>query len=413
MTILNAIPFDGVEINSSTWREFQQRFLAPLHTGENGDGLVYLPRSGDFKVSQRAAGANMSVDVAGGAAWAAGLSVWGAGTTYNLPISAAHATFTRYDMVCIRADHVSKEVRLVVKEGTPSSSPVEPVMDKSGEPYHEIPLARVTVGPGVSQITNANIDDRREFIGHAPGVMRWVKNVSGQTMLPGHIVAWNGFSPIEVTFSTTPADPNTAGCMATLTPNNSFGLMTVYGAGLVRLAELKGTGTRVGTSSAAGLAQENALNWIATLLEFPNAVGYAAKCWIDLSHLKEPTITLIKNIREETTLQSFAYMNNMSATFFMRRPGKVMITCRGVLTQAGTTPSCELAAALDAATELCYRGTSQGIADQRGYFSFTHVFDNVHSGQHTAGLKWRVTGPGMTGYLEGAVFPATLQIEVL
>lgn len=412
MTILNAIPFDGVEINSSTWRLFQQQFLAPMHASENDDGLVYLPRSGNFKVSQRAVGANMSVDVASGAAWAAGLSVW-SGSTYNLPISAAHASFTRYDMVCIRVDHINKEARLVVKEGTPSSSPVEPVMDKSGEPYHEVPLARVTVGPGVLQITNADIDDRREFIGHAPGIVRWVKNVSGQTMLPGHIVVWDGFSPVDVTFSTTPADSKTAGCMATLTPHNGFGLMTVFGMGLVRMAELKGTGTRVGTSTLAGLAQESARNYIATLLDTPGAQGYAVQCWIDATRIREQTITLTRAVQETTTLTSFAYANGLSTNLFMQHAGKVMITMRGIATYSGTTgQTVQFAAAIDDQESVGYI-SGNGNADYRGFFSFTHLFDPIYAGNHTCGLKWRVTVSGGQGILHGQILPTVCQIEVL
>ena len=412
MSLINAIPFDGISIGSDTWRAFQMGFHAPMRTAVNDDGLIYTPVDNGLKVTQRGTGANMSVDVSAGGGWANGLSFWST-DTINLAIASAHATYTRLDYIVVRADFVTKEARLYVKQGVPAAAPVEPVLDKAAAPYYEVPLALITVGPAVASIVHADINDRREFINGAPAVCRMVKNTSGQTLYPGQIVAWNDWSPTEVILTTTPADPNTAGLIASIIPNNGLGLMTVQGIGLVRLAEAKGTGTRVGTSSTAGLAAENALNYIATLLESPPAVGAAGRCWVDLSQLKHPTITMVKAIREQTTLTSFFYMNDMSATFTMRRPGKVMITCRGILTQAGTTPTCELAAAIDGQTVVCYRGSGQGYADYRGYFSFTHIFDDIYAGAHTAGLKWRVTGASMTGYLEGGVLPGYCQIEVL
>lgn len=415
MTLINAIPFDGVEISSGIWRLYQQQFLSPMHINTGADGLVYMPGSNNFKVTQRAAGANMSVDVAPGAAWADGLSAWSQ-TIGNLTIAAAHASFTRYDLICVRADHITKEARLIVKQGVPSSTPVEPSLDKSGQPYHEIALARVTIPPGASQITNSNIDDRREFISQAPGVVRVVKNVSGQTLLPGHIVVWNEFSPTEVTLSTTAADAKVAGCMATQTANNDYGLLTVYGIGLVRLAELKGTGTRVGTSTIAGLAQENARNYIATLLDTPSVQGQAVTCWIDTSRTRESTITLVRNVQESTTLTSFAYVNGLSTTFSMYNAGKVMITVRGQASFSGEvgTQTVQFVAAIDGQiSDVAHYTGVGGQVSFGGPFSFTHIFPDIFPGNHTAGLKWRVTAAGNTGFLHGNLMPTVVQIEVL
>lgn len=408
---LYAIPFDGVSISSGVWRWFQQLFLSPMHTSSPDDGLVYALTNEGFKVTQRAAGANMSVDVSAGQAWADGLAVW-AQSAANLAIAAAHATYTRYDYVVIRADNASKTATLTVRQGTPAASPVEPALEKSGEPFYDVPLARITVSPGVSSIVAAAIDDRREFVNSAPGVMRAVKNVSGATMYPGHIVAWNDWSPLEVVFSTTPADPNTAGCIASIIPHNATGLMTVQGVGLVRLAEALGTGSRVGTSSAAGLGQENALNYIATLLESPPAIGSAARCWVDLGQLKHPTITLTNSNLEQTTLTSYAYVNGLSATFTMRRPGKVMMTFRGLPSLNQHLGSADFALALDGQTvpmhHLVWALTGHPV-------TLVYVFDQIHAGAHTGGVKWKKQDEGATtiAYLNGALNPTTLQIEVL
>ena len=408
---LFAIPFDGVSISSTTWREFQRLFLSSMHTSAPDDGLVYAPLNDGFKVTQRGIGANMSVDVSPGQGWANGLAAW-INTTTNLPIAAAHATYTRYDYVVIRADNISKTATLTVLQGTPAASPAEPVLDKSGSPYYDIPLARITVSAGVTSIVAAAIDDRREFVNSAPGVTRLVKNVSGQTMYPGQIVVWNDFSPVEVIFTTTPADPNTAGVIASIIPNNSFGLLTVHGIGLVRIGEALGTGSRVGTSSTAGLAKENALNYIATLLESPPVVGAAGRCWEDLSQLKHPTITLTNSNSETTTLTSFAYVNGLSTAFTMRRPGKVMITFSGYPGSSTAGVPVRIAAAIDGQTvELL--NYDLGLAAYRNRMNFVHIFDSIHAGSHSAGIKWCIGAGGSTGYLNGTTLPTRCQIEVL
>lgn len=411
MSLLNAIPFDGISIGSGAWRAFQQGFLAPMRTAVSDDGLIYSPVDNGFKVTP---GAGLSVDISAGSAWANGLALW-KDSSSNLVIAAAHATYTRYDYVVLRADFITKEARLVVRQGTPSAAPTEPALDKSAAPYYDVPLALVTVANGVSSIAASAISDRREFVNSAPGVMRMVKNVSGQTMYPGHIVAWNDWSPVEVIFTTTVADQNTAGVIASIIPNNGYGLMTVQGIGLIKLAANCGAGDAVGTSATAGAADvRHGPNYIARLLE-SGAAGAVVRCWVDTSRLQAPAITFKKTAHETTTLTSFNYVNDMSATFTMRKPGMVMLSFRGVVAATGTSPVCELALAIDGDQEVCFRcgAATSSTTDERNYASFSHIFANINAGSHTAGLKWRVTGGSMQGDLRGDILPAVCQIEVL
>lgn len=410
MTLIDAIPFDGVSIGSDTWRTFQQGFLAPMRTAVSDDGLIYSPVDNGFKVTQRAAGATMSVDVSAGAAWANGLAAW-SDEAVNLPIAAAHATYARFDYVVVRADFVTKEARVTVKQGTPAAVPTPPVLDKSAAPYYEVPLALVTVGAAVVTIVTAAIEDRREFINSAPGVMRMVKNVSGYTLLPGSLVAWNEYSPTEVRYTTTPSDPNTAGVIASIIPNDGVGLMTVQGVGLVKLKDPLGPGTRVGSSNAAGQAQENALNYIATLLEL-GASGQTVRCWVDMTQLKHPTISLTNANYEQTTLDNFAYVNGLSTTFTMRRPGKVMLTFRGKIAANTHLGYVHFALRVDGQTVPVHR---QLWVQNNFTLTFMHIFDGIHAGAHTAGVQWKKQDDGAAtiGYLDGTIYPTTLQIEVL
>lgn len=134
-----------------------------------------------LKVSQRGAGANMSVDVAVGDA----MIPRSDGTyshpvfndaVYNAVITTADGSNPRRDIVVMYVDYnqtpstaVSNNtngvVKIAVVAGTPAGSPVDPTSAAiqsavgSGNPW--IPLARVRVGNGVGSISNSVIDDLR------------------------------------------------------------------------------------------------------------------------------------------------------------------------------------------------------------------------------------------------------------
>ncbi|MCK5644769.1 MAG: hypothetical protein KAJ19_28475, partial [Gammaproteobacteria bacterium] len=72
-------------------------YLNNLRVAARGWGVV----SG-LAVSQRGAGANMSVDIATGEAWINGTKVT-KGSTTNVVITSAHASYDRYDLVVINS----------------------------------------------------------------------------------------------------------------------------------------------------------------------------------------------------------------------------------------------------------------------------------------------------------------------
>jgi hypothetical protein len=132
------------------------------------DGLVAYPgvvRLGDLKVTQRAAGANMSVDVAAGSVFIDGSSVALQGCYFckntaavNVPIAAAPGSGTRTDLIVARvydkqADGGTlytwalEKVTGTVGAGTPAA------------PVSSALLATVTVAAGNVSIVNAAISE--------------------------------------------------------------------------------------------------------------------------------------------------------------------------------------------------------------------------------------------------------------
>lgn len=125
--------------------------------------------AGDFLVAQRAAGANMSVDVAAGSCWIRGDDNATLQPTYryreaavtNLAISAADPTNPRKDIVVAEIldstfAGVSKLGRLRAITGTPAGSPVEPAL-----PNNALKLAMIDVPALDTSIENAQITDKR------------------------------------------------------------------------------------------------------------------------------------------------------------------------------------------------------------------------------------------------------------
>lgn len=144
-----------------------RRMLMSLTGGRAG----VIPRTAtftDLKVSQRGAGANMSVDVAEGSCVVLGTEATYQGAYYaesqgtvNITISAADATNPRRDMIVARVKDAaysgaSNTFSLEVVNGTAAASPVDPTI-----PANCIVLGRVAVAANATSITNANITDLR------------------------------------------------------------------------------------------------------------------------------------------------------------------------------------------------------------------------------------------------------------
>jgi len=100
--------------------------------------------------------AAMNVVVGTGVAWMDGLR-YANSAPVTVTIDAADATYTRYDLVCIKVTFASNAFGATVHKGTPAASPVVPTPTQDTSVW-EFPLAVVTVAPGTSAITTAMID---------------------------------------------------------------------------------------------------------------------------------------------------------------------------------------------------------------------------------------------------------------
>jgi hypothetical protein len=160
-----------LSVTSAPWQQVDmpaldlRRFLTALSQAEGVRSLTEL------QVSQRAAGANMSVDISSGYGFVQGDAVTGQGmylayndATYNLTgFTAAHATLPRIDRVAIRvrdAFHgdAANDISFQIVTGTATSgATLANLTGAAAVPSSHLLLANVLVPAAATTITSANI----------------------------------------------------------------------------------------------------------------------------------------------------------------------------------------------------------------------------------------------------------------
>ena len=102
---------------------------------------------------------NMTVSVQPGSAWINGYYFTLKDTPEVLTIQ-SNATLFRIDSVILGLNYTSREIKPYVRSSAVSSAPSAVTLQRDGSVY-ELELARVLVGPGVTQIVQTNITDMR------------------------------------------------------------------------------------------------------------------------------------------------------------------------------------------------------------------------------------------------------------
>jgi hypothetical protein len=148
--------------------QYSARVTRQLLTDIATEGVV---DGASFAVTERAAGANMSVDVAAGRAYISGTDQSNQGLylciteqTVNVIVEPADPSLGRIDLVVAQVRDpnaggiAGDDWQFTVLEGTPDASPVAPSL-----PASSIPLAEIAVGAGVTSILDVDLTDLRTF----------------------------------------------------------------------------------------------------------------------------------------------------------------------------------------------------------------------------------------------------------
>ncbi len=136
-------------------------------------------------------------------------------------------------------------LKLAVVAGTPASTPSDPTSSQittaigASNPY--IVLARIAVGTGVTQITNSDITDLRQFMGIPTFLVSRQNDVTNLLERRARILSGWGAIPVggmasgaeAVNFST----PFTTRPIITLTSGGDHPSATTYGSGAINLKQ--------------------------------------------------------------------------------------------------------------------------------------------------------------------------------
>ena len=248
-----------------------------------------------FKVTQRGAGANFSVDVALGEAVVTGDDQTNQGNylarsiaTINAVVSAAPGSNSRYDIVCLRMNDpnaggsAGNTATIVVTAGTPAASPTIPATPASS-------LLLAVLGPiatATASITTGIISDSRVVAGRraAPGTIEWSANsaaASGWLFAAGQAVSRTTYARLFAHVSTTfgSGDGSTTFNLPDLRGRGAIGVDNMNGTDAGRLSVSNAIGTSGGTETVT-LAKAN----LPTHVHGPGTLVPSAHAVTDPSH---------------------------------------------------------------------------------------------------------------------------------
>jgi hypothetical protein len=255
-------------LQNDTYDADQFRQLLDIVVADGGVALV-----SDLEVTQRAAGANRSVDVAPGTCVIPGTDIADQGkylcrlfNSVNVPLDAAPGTGqSRIDLIIAQARDSTAvfgapdDWTITFVKGTAASSPTVP-----SAPASSIVLAQVLVGSNVTTITDSNITDTRAAATGALGLARPTARMYLAT----------ADTPLYINPSNTP------GQISPLTKDFANGItfassaFTIVTPGLYRVtAQLEQSTTTFGSSSTAHAGVEVHVNGTAVRLTTVDMVG--------------------------------------------------------------------------------------------------------------------------------------------
>lgn len=201
-------PWDGTAVGDAALvapydeQEWDDNERMEFNSGGNVGVLPNPYNLNRMQVTERAAGANMSVDVDTGAALVYGKRFKNTATV-NLTIAANASGNPRIDRVVVVWNRQAiaytgvtpnidpKTCRVAVLQGTPGAVPVAPALTQNSATVYMIPLAQVAVANGAVTITDSEITDEREF----------AETPSGMVLLEEQVLTGTAAS---VTFSDIP-----------------------------------------------------------------------------------------------------------------------------------------------------------------------------------------------------------------
>lgn len=109
---------------------------------------------------------------------------------YSITLDAADSALPRNDAIALRLDMTNRTMTIVVRKGSPSSTPVVPLPYRSSNMW-ELFVAMVLVRPNATTIAQADISDRRSNTNVCGWVTGLIDQVDTQTLFAQYQDAYN------------------------------------------------------------------------------------------------------------------------------------------------------------------------------------------------------------------------------
>lgn len=382
MTALDSFyPVTGVTEAQADWIKFGKLYRSD-GVVKGGGGL------NDFAVSQRGAGANMSVDVATGQCFIQG--IFGeSGTIKNLAIAAADVTNPRIDRIVLRLDTTIPNIQVLAKTGTPAGSPTAPALIRSGT-QTEYSLCQVQVAANATTITTANCSPDERTWSTSPGFTR-TGNVASVAAI-GPLFGITPLLPMMLIVPITGVTGITSIAVGNMPPAGSILILEFAGALTVTSgSNLSLTRNYVTTSGSRLMLYSDGTNWI--------EVSRSLVAATDLPQMTQSAYTGVASVSPPTTTSgSLVALTGGAAPAMTTTGGDVLIFAN--LTAAHGTPANRIGMAIG------WDGGFVGIEMRAGGSAGEHHISALAkvtapaAGSHTAAIYWRTPDGGTaTAYL--------------
>jgi hypothetical protein len=263
----------ALSVTSAPWHQVAmpaldlRRYLTALVSSEG------VATAADMTVSQRGAGANMSVDIAAGYALVQGDTVAGQGmylayndAVYNLTgFTAAHATLPRIDRVAIRVrdifhgDAANDEAFVILTGTATSGATLANLTGAAAIPGSHLLRANVLVPATATTITTANIMQGPVVTTAGPTSRTGIIPAAGTTATAGTGFTYthtNGTGVYVFTFTT----PFAATPVVVATPTSA---VSISGQPIIGLSAVSTSGFTATIADRLGAVTDQSFNFLA------------------------------------------------------------------------------------------------------------------------------------------------------
>lgn len=147
--------FNAVNVNGEWDREYKAEdfadFFSPLIT--NG----FFPSELNLKVI--ADSGTMDIAVKAGRAWIEGY-MYKNTSDLILTHDVADGVLNRIDRIVVQLSFIDREIKTIIKKGTPASNPLPPTVQRDADIY-ELGIATINIPAGATSISQSNVIDTR------------------------------------------------------------------------------------------------------------------------------------------------------------------------------------------------------------------------------------------------------------